>query len=93
MTITISYKDQPEPGGFQVHPLLNERIPQHLREYDGFYSDADAWAKLCIALPKRFSHNERVLAWDTLRERYPESYKTEIESLIQEFKEREVKNG
>lgn len=88
VTKGVTYFYEPFPGHFRVTRNVNRKIPYHLREWDGIYGDEGAWAKLCVAMPALFTREEQILAWDTLRDQFPEVYKEEVQQLLKAFERR-----
>lgn len=61
-------------GGFHVSRTLNVKIPQYLRNEDGWYEEDCEYAKVVIAFPDRFPDDTVKHATESLRGWNPDAY-------------------
>lgn len=61
-------------GGFHLSATVNDRLPEHLRNPDGWYEEDCEWAKVATALPELFTRRERRFADETMRNSYPDAW-------------------
>lgn len=98
----LNFYSTPGHGGFKVAGRLNARIPDALRNSDGWYEEDSEWAKVAFALPEFFTDREKKNALETLIGWYPDEYEAITGTVIEEgvsykkderlFKERNVDN-
>jgi hypothetical protein len=79
----------PGHGGFKVAATLNARIPEILRNADGWYEEDSEWAKIAFALPEFFTDFEKKHALSTVINWYPDEYEALTGKIIPEGQSQE----
>jgi hypothetical protein len=79
----------PGHGGFKVAGTLNAKIPEILRNADGWYEEDSEWAKVAFALPEFFTDFEKKHALATVIHFYPDEYEALTGKIIPEGQSQE----
>lgn len=70
----VTSYDTASHGGFKVSKTLNDKIPEILRNEDGWYEEDCEWAKVAFSLPMLFTDLEKFHAVRTLKNYFPLEY-------------------
>ena len=68
----IIFYTTPSHGGFRLDDLRNARVPEPLRNADGWYEEDCEWTKVVGAFPALFTDRERRRADDIIRNEWPD---------------------
>lgn len=71
-------------GGFKLDRTRNARVPEELRNLDGWYEEDQEWAKVAFAFPELFTDRENGFAQATIRNHYPDAYEALKGVVLQE---------
>jgi hypothetical protein len=61
-------------GGIKLSTERNERIPDYMRNSDGWYEEDEQWAKVAVIFPDAFPSGSVADAYNTLQNWHPEAY-------------------
>ena len=61
-------------GGFKVSDKLNLRIPEYMRQPDGWYEEDIEWSIVTLCFPDVFPPEDAISAKNTLKSWFPELY-------------------
>jgi hypothetical protein len=70
----VMFYSTPGHAGFKVYKKLNQLIPEHYRNENGWYEHHCEWAKVAVTFPHLFTDLERRPAEKTLKNYFPEAY-------------------
>ncbi|MFH1031071.1 MAG: hypothetical protein V1767_00670 [Chloroflexota bacterium] len=64
----------PSHGGIHVRDDLNTKIPDYMRNENGWYEEDCEWCKVAIIFCKAFDGKQNKAAVDTFRSYFPDAY-------------------